>query len=87
MKLIVYILFGMLCGLFGIGIMEQPIAFMALLACVLLIDYLPEQGDIMIALLVAFFLYNAEAGWPWWVAYSFILVFEAIGIIYKVNRL
>ena len=41
----------------------------------------------MIALLTAFFLYTADAGWPWWVAYAILATLEVIGIIYKVNRL
>ncbi len=41
----------------------------------------------MISLLTAFFLYNADAGWLWWVAYAIIFTLETIGIIYKVNRL
>lgn len=41
----------------------------------------------MIALLTAFFLYTADAHWGWWVAYALIASIEALGIIYKVNRL
>ena len=41
----------------------------------------------MIALLTAFFLYTADAGWPWWIAYIALAAVEIMGIIYKVNRL
>lgn len=40
----------------------------------------------MISLLTAFFLYSADAGWGWWVAYGLILALETIGVIYKVNH-
>lgn len=41
----------------------------------------------MISLLTAFFLYSADASWPWWVVYFIILTLEVIGLVYKVNRL
>lgn len=42
MKLIVYVLFGVLTEVFGVGVMQQTAGFFALLACMLLVDYLPD---------------------------------------------
>lgn len=43
MKIIAYALFGFLLGLFGISIVNQTFEFLALIACVMLIDFLPEK--------------------------------------------
>ncbi len=42
MKIIVYVLFGMLCEVFGVGVMQQPAGFFSLLACMLLVDHLKD---------------------------------------------
>lgn len=41
MKLIAYVLLGLLMSVFNVGVMENPLAFVSILACVLLIDYAP----------------------------------------------
>lgn len=35
----------------------------------------------MISLLTAFFLYSADAPWPWWVAFAILFVLESLGQI------
>jgi hypothetical protein len=35
----------------------------------------------MISLLTAFFLYSADAAWPWWVAFAVLFVLETLGQI------